>query len=1270
MGPPRSFPRLRTFFLLTTLLTLFIVKPGKATHGQGADLTYTCLGNGEYVIRASFYRDCAGISAPSTITVDASSDSCNDSLSITLDQVAGTGQDITPICSAEETECNGGNHPGVEEYVYTDTVTLPQQCPDWEFDFSICCRNQAITTIDAPNNENLHLKAELNNADYPCNSSPAFSNPPVPYICVGDTFCFNHGATDPDGDSLSYSLVTPTTSPNGSTVTYLNGYSASQPLQSNPPVSIDPVTGDICMAPTQQDVTVMQVQVKEWRNGEVIGTVNRDVQVQVLSCSNQLPYLSGINGNGDYQMTVCAGEQVQFQVPSFDEDSTQDLSLSWNQGIPSAQFDTGTGSRPTGIFSWTPSSSHIGNGPHCFTVKVEDDNCPLNGSQVYSFCLTVNGIDSLALSSNPANCGASNGNAHVDSIYGSSGSFSYYWSPVTGNNQGPDYMGIPADTYTVEVTDTAGCTIVDSVVVGPGSLPGNLSSSTTQVSCYGGSDGTATVQVAGGQGPYQYTWSNGDTTQTADSLSAGTYTVEVVTADGCYSTDTVSIQEPSPLVLSLDSLSGPLCHGDSNGYGEVSAQGGTPPYDFQWSTNPVLTGQQVYQLYAGTYTVTVTDGNGCSDSLTVQVQEPAPLSTSMSVQDPTCSGANDGEATVSVSGGTGPYQYNWQGMGVQQPTLSSIGAGQYVVEVTDQNGCTIHDTAQLVDPAPIVIDSVDLQDPLCYGQESGAISVSVSGGNSPYNYNWVGVNQSGPQISSIEAGTYVLEVMDTNNCTKLDTFTLQDPTPLQAQVDSVFDVSCYGDSNGAAIASASGGTAPYSFEWNIDSPQTGTSAFGLSGGTHSVTVIDSNGCQSTTNFQVDEPAPMDVTLSPVSDTICPNDSITLSASASGGNGQYIYVWGQGLGTGATHTVSPVQSKDYTVVAYDTAGCSSSEDTLHVEVRDLEVNLLEVNGNGPICEGEMATISASYQDEGSNVDFSWDQGVGSGPGPHYVLPADSTTYTVTVTDQCQNTLTDSLLVGVYPKPPIKVVAPDAEGCGKVSVKFENDTPRASSTDIRWYFSTGDTLSVPEPELDFTNTGYHSAKLKLTSQEGCTNIQEKPFSVEVHPVPSAEFEVRPGKRVSILDPEFRFHYSDPYAVDWTFSFGDGDSSDQREPVHVYDEVGTYPVSLKARTLHGCTARTVREVVVEDRFAYYVPNAFSPDGDGINDSFDGEGAAYVKRELMIFNRWGELIFESHDRSRDWNGEVNGKKVKQDVYVYKIRVKDHKGNWHEKKGHVTVLR
>lgn len=383
-----------SFFLSILIIIISFIQntnEAYATHAQGADLTYTCLGNNQYEFRLSFYRDCSGVNAPQTINMDLNSATCNANQNIQLTRIQNTGQEVTPICPTMNSTCTGGNYPGVQEYVYTGVYTLPFACTDWTASFTICCRNFAISTIQNPGNEAIYLEAVINNFDYPCNSSPTFSNPPVPFVCAGQTYCFNHGATDIDGDSLAYSLVPPATGPN-TTVTYLNGYSATQPLLSNPAISIDPITGDICMTPTLQEVTVLAVLVEEYRNGVLIGAVTPDIQVRSINCTNNNPQLSGIDGTNQFTTTGCAGNTLEFDLFSSDPDVNQNVTVNWNGGINGATFATNNAQYPTGTFAWTPTAAQISNTPYCFTVTVSDDNCPLNGTQTFGFCITVTGF--------------------------------------------------------------------------------------------------------------------------------------------------------------------------------------------------------------------------------------------------------------------------------------------------------------------------------------------------------------------------------------------------------------------------------------------------------------------------------------------------------------------------------------------------------------------------------------------------------------------------------------------------------------------------------------------------------------------------------------------------------------------------------------------------------------------------------------------------------------------------------------------------------------
>jgi hypothetical protein len=326
----------KIFFILPVLLlTCGFSYKTFASHSMGADLTYTCIGGNTYKVRLAFYRDCTGIAEPNYATIDISSASCGLSLSVLCTKIPGTGQEITPLCPSATSTCNGGIFTGIEEWIYEGTVVLPQQCTDWTFSFTHCYRNTAINTIVDPGNSDFHVFSTLNNTVTPCNNSPTFTNKPVPFICIGQEFCFNHGAYDIDGDSLVYSLITPRQSAT-TTVTYNAPNTATQPLNSNPPMTIDATNGNICMTPQSLEVTVMAVLVREYRNGVLVGSVERDIQVTVINCTNTIPTLSGMNGTSDITATICANNQFCFDVISNDIDAGQNVTVTYDQSLPGA----------------------------------------------------------------------------------------------------------------------------------------------------------------------------------------------------------------------------------------------------------------------------------------------------------------------------------------------------------------------------------------------------------------------------------------------------------------------------------------------------------------------------------------------------------------------------------------------------------------------------------------------------------------------------------------------------------------------------------------------------------------------------------------------------------------------------------------------------------------------------------------------------------------------------------------------------------------------
>ncbi|MBL0104161.1 MAG: PKD domain-containing protein [Bacteroidetes bacterium] len=358
--------------------------------------------------------------------------------------IPGTGQEISPVCPSEVTTCNGGTFTGIQEYVYRGVITLPGPCADWQFSYNLCCRNNAITNLVGPGQTQMYIFSTLNNMAAPCNNSPIFSNKPVPFVCLGQQFCFNHGAYDQDGDVLVYSLMTPYDSP-GTPVTYSTGFSPSNPLSSSPALSFNSSTGDICMTPTNLEVTVMAVLVQEYRNGVLIGSVERDIQITVINCTNVIPTLTGINGTNSFSMTMCAGVQSCFTINSGDLDVIQNTTVEWDNSISGATFTTYPGHVNQHHFAGHLTTAQISSN-RIASRYCRDDNCPYAGTQTYAYCITVTGVNADA---GPDNSVACNSTASLTaSATGGSGAYTYSWN--TGIT-GPTLT--EGGTYIVTVSD-------------------------------------------------------------------------------------------------------------------------------------------------------------------------------------------------------------------------------------------------------------------------------------------------------------------------------------------------------------------------------------------------------------------------------------------------------------------------------------------------------------------------------------------------------------------------------------------------------------------------------------------------------------------------------------------------------------------------------------------------------------------------------------------------------------------------------------------------
>ena len=609
-----------------------------------------------------------------------------------------------------------------------------------------------------------------------------------------------------------------------------------------------------------------------------------------------------------------------------------------------------------------------------YTVQVSNGDC----SRSLSTSITISDITLTANIVAPLCNGQTNGAIDL-SVQNGIAPYGYSWigpNGFTSNSQ--DLANIGSGTYTVTVTDAIGCSQVQSFNVNAPAPLDAFASATTliygqNIACNGASTGNIDLTVNGGTAPYAVVWSgpNGFSafTQDLNGIPAGTYTASITDQNGCNTTVVRTLTEPPAMSASVQDLVHVDCHGGSTGSATAAISGGMPPFTYTWSN-----GQNIAiasGLPAGTHTVTITDGYGCAQSAQAVILQPAsPLSVSViDIGDVIeCQNGNiqQGSATAVVSGGTGPYTYEWNTAPIQdQATAIFNSDGNFDVTVTDASGCIVVDDATIDAPGVSEIVLVDQTNVACFGASNGEATIALSGSSSVTSIAWnTSPAQSGLSITGLTAGTYTAIAQHANGCESTTSVTITEPDGTigipQLSAVTIGNITCHGDSDGSIELDITGGTAPYSIE-HEGTPVGGTSITGLAYGDHQFNVSDVNGCGSTTTFTVGGPAqPLSVGITGFTNVLCTGSAQgNATAAASGGTGPYTYSWDSDpvqTGTDATELIQGT----YTVTATDANGCTATADVT-IGGPQFEINALIENIGHVTCFGAndgFASIAAS------------------------------------------------------------------------------------------------------------------------------------------------------------------------------------------------------------------------------------------------------------------------------------------------------------------------
>ncbi|MEI6408658.1 MAG: gliding motility-associated C-terminal domain-containing protein [Bacteroidota bacterium] len=683
-------------------------------------------------------------------------------------------------------------------------------------------------------------------------------------------------------------------------------------------------------------------------------------------------------------------------------------------GSATASLTQGNGN-PTYVWSTSPQqfgATAINLTAGIYTVTVTDAGvCPATATVT----VTQPPVLQHTASSTPAACGNPTGTATVVASGGTL-PYSYTWSPSGGSNATAN--NLPTGNYVVSINDQNGCQ--DTAHISVGALPALQAAvgAQTNVSCFGGNNGSATVSAMSGTMPFSYNWPGGGTNPTKTGLSVGSYTVTITDANLCTATTTVIITQPTPFSHQI-SKTAATC-GGSDGTATITQAGGTAPYTFSWPSGAPI-GNSASGLSPGNYVVSVTDQLGCSDTVHLTITNvPGVQATLATVVSATCFGGNNGSATVSTSAGVQPFTYAWSPTGGNAATATGLSAGTYTVTVTDANACTSTATA-VVGQAPQIKHTVSSSPAAC-GAVNGMATVSANGGAPPYTYLWSPTGGNAATASNLASGLYIVSITDQNSCVDTAVVQIGNLAGLSANITNIVPVNCFGSNNGAATVTLTGGTAPFAYTWS-PSGGTGATASGLSAGLYNVQIKDANNCIATASVQLSQPQPFqhNVALQPVS---CNNANGAAVITVTGGKPPFTYNWS--AGGSVTNSASNLAAGNYTVTVTDLNNCI---DTVHLNVGAIPPPQASIAGFVPVsCHGgNNGSATASVTAGTAPFAFVWAPTGGNGSTASNLSAGN---YTVTVTDgkQCTSTATVSIL-----QPPAFVHTATAQKstCGKAN-----------------------------------------------------------------------------------------------------------------------------------------------------------------------------------------------------------------------------------------------
>ena len=1033
----------------------------------------------------------------------------------------------------------------------------------------------------------------------------------------------------------------------GGVTSNYNGEDISCSSASDGSIGITPTGGNYPYTYTwSHDVTLTDSNATSLSAGSYTVTVtdangcNIDTTITLVAPS---PLFIGVIGGNP----LCSGDSTGLVWVGNIGGGTLPYSYTWSNGVVG------------------PNDTIFNLGAGSYGVTVTDANgCTATASTSIGDPPALNG-NFTAVSN--ATCDGINDGDAIISATGGSPTYNYSWAHDaaltidTATNLG-------VGTYYVTVTDNNGCTYEDSVVIGA-TLSISATQNVTDVNCYGGSDGaiSLTPQTSGGAPnlPYSYNWNpnTSSTTNNAAGLTAGNYAYTITDNVGCVLVDSATVNQPDSIVITNISASDVLCNGDTTGIITVLATNGAGGYTYDWGN--LNTGATLINVGAGSYTVTVTDANSCVDSLTINLSQPPAIITTQTITDVSCNGLSDGTAAISATGGSGVFAFSWStNLTDTLATVSGLSAGQYFVTVTDSSGCSIIDTVDITEPESIAanISSTPLS---CFNINDGTAIAAPTGGTAPYTFNWSDGSTTAI-ATGLSSGSIQVTITDFNNCTALDTIDVNSPPAITSTLTTT-PVSCQNGTDGTAMVTGAGGSGVFNYTWS--NGQIGQSITGLSQGIYTVTISDATGCSIIDTANVVELPPLtgNIIANPVNCFGGDDGSIEVTAM-TGGTAPYTYNWSTNPAQDSAVAVN-LAAGVYTLTVTDANGCTFGPVNVTVNEPAAAISVT-TNIINPSCNGEAdGSISVDAIGGTPSYAYLWNDGQNTQTASGLAVG----TYEVIVTDAkgCTDTIAATL---TEPNPlDASLLATETSCNGVNDGRIIMDTIIGGTAP---YVYSIDGFSFQPTDIIFF--GLTGGNYDVTVRDGNGCLYEETILVSEPPLIvvdlGADVVLELGNSMML---EAIVNTTDSLTYTWASNPGDSSMSCMDCPTPIIAPVTTTTYTVTVEDTSGCTATDQILVQLDKNRNVFIPNVFTPNGDGRNDEFyvyAGTGVERIKT-FLVYDRWGSKLYEAtnvqpNDASIGWDGKFRGQDVQAGVYVFFIEIEFADGIVFPYKGDLTLIR